>query len=122
MAEQIKRFIDQIKEGVNKEWMHLSSGWVYFDRESYHITEQQKGAEEDLFSVGQPVYDKDGNLMGYLGIDILTHLNYASDCDVKTPCEVWKICRPTEYCKHGKRVYTYWQNKEKESNDGRAEE
>ena len=72
----------------------------------YSIYNATSGAE-DTFSIGQPVYDEDLNLMGYLGIGLYTSLDYS--VDIRIPVEYWEICLPTEHCKEGKRVITYWQ-------------
>ena len=118
-----RRFVDQIKEGINEERLKLSAGVIWRTADDlFMIDGAQAGAEDDLFSIGQPVFDKDGNLMGYLGIGILRNLNYASDFEMNIPVEHWEVCRPTEHCKPGKKVFTYWHIKEKEKNDGRTEE
>ena len=67
----------------------------------------EMGGAKETFSIGQPVYDKDFNLMGYLGIGFWEHLDYAGD--IRIPVERWAICLPTEYCIEGKQVFTYWQ-------------
>ena len=74
-----------------------------------------KGAIE-TFSIGQPVYDKDGNIMGWLGLTLLGNLNYHTETGIRVPVENWEICLPTEYCMPGKKVFTYWQNKARKEN------
>ena len=74
------------------------------------IGQSKKGAE-DTFSICQPVFDKDNNLLGYLGIGMYQHLNYSNSPNkIDIPCYYWKICNPTKYCKVGIKAFTYWQN------------
>lgn len=80
-------------------------------RGCFRVICQQYGAEES-FSVGQPVYDENGNIMGYLGIGLCSDLDYAVN-GIRIPVEYWEICLSTEHCMEGKRVYTYWQNKQR---------
>ena len=102
------RFIDHYKdENVETEY---HAGMVTKHGNGFMISDQTKGAEE-TFSVGQPVYDKDNNLMGYLGIGLYANLDYSTERQVRIPVEYWIICLPTKFCESGKRVYTYWQMK-----------
>jgi len=85
---------------------------------AYSITEYQAGAEE-TFTVGQPVYDTDNNLLGYLKITLYEHLNYDGRFNGETiPVEEWQIGNPTEHCKPGKNIMTYWQRWAKTEKDG----
>ena len=100
------KFIEQLKiKNINTQY---DSGIVCEKDGNYIIGYEMKGAEE-TFSIGQPVYDKDKNIMGWLGIGLFENLNHSNDKGVRIPCEYWQICLPTEYCKKGERVYTYWQ-------------
>lgn len=104
------KFINQIKEtGIDNSF---DAGIVVEINGEYAIGYEMGGAQKS-FSVGQPVYDADGNIMGWLGIGLFENLNYDNN-DVRIPCEYWKICLHTAYCHTGKKVYTYWQNKTKE--------
>ena len=87
------------------------AGYVDKNGCDFIIDRATKGAEE-TFSIGQPVYDKDRNIMGWLGIGLFSFLNYDNE-DVRIPVSYWKICLPTEFCEVGKEVYTYWQMKGK---------
>lgn len=102
----IKVFNTQDKPDVSL--LKYDAGWVYKDGDEFFITEEQAGAEE-TFSVGQSVFDKKGNLLGYLGISLLKSLDYYNESGVRIPVEIWRICLPTSYCKHGVEIVTYWQ-------------
>ena len=112
----IPRFVDQQE---NKDVAtKYDAGHVCVKNNEFMIGYEMKGAQE-TFSIGQPVFDKDSNLMGYLGIGLYSSLDYSSldysnMINTSIPVEYWKICLPTSYCKEGKQVYTYWQNKEKD--------
>lgn len=109
--EIIKKFID-CYEDENVE-TKFDSGKVSETNYGFLINGAMLGAEQ-TFSIGQPVFNEDGDVLGYLGITILEYLHYvADDFDGIIPCEVWKIEQPTNHCKHGIKVYTYWQNKER---------
>ena len=105
----IARFIDHYKDkGVPTMY---DSGIVSTRCGHFVVGFEMTGAK-DTFSVGQPVYDKDKNLMGYLGIGLFEHLDYATDDDAghpRIPVEHWTICLPTSHCVAGKEVFTYWQ-------------
>ena len=105
------RFIDQLdmNDMMNNVATKYDSGTVCEKDGNFIIGYEMKGAE-DTFSIGQPVYDVDGNIMGWLGIGLYSSLNYSSE--IRIPCEYWQICLPTKHCVAGKKVYTYWQNKE----------
>lgn len=100
------RFVDQLK--MKNVATKYDSGTVCERDGNFIIGYEMKGAE-DTFSIGQPVYDVDGNIMGWLGIGLYSSLNYSSE--IRIPCEYWQICLPTKHCVAGKKVYTYWQNK-----------
>lgn len=99
----IQKFVDKCNEKMATQY---DAGKVLNNGNGFIIGFQTKGAEE-TFSVGQPIYDDDNNLMGYLGIGLYEHLDYATD--IRIPCEHWKICLPTKYCIEGKHVNTYYQ-------------
>lgn len=107
----IKRFINDIlREDIDDEKLQYDAGNVLEIGGIYFIVDRMIGADE-LFSVGQPVYDEDGNLMGYLGVGLFNHLNYSTENNVRIPVEYWQICHPTEDCISGKQVFTYWHNR-----------
>lgn len=110
----IKTFGEQLRE---KEEIEIktkyNAGVVKVNNENFIIAYEMQGAR-DTFSVGQPVYDKEGHIMGWLGIGLFDNLNYCEYPEphkVRIPVEYWQICLPTEYCEEGKTIYTYWQNK-----------
>lgn len=110
----INRFIKQVEDKASFDNnLEYSSGIVEYDRDTntYSIAYQQYGAEE-TFSIGQPVFDKDNNLMGYLGISLYENLDYSCEA-LRVPVERWTICLPTKHCAYGKQVYTYWQKENK---------
>ncbi len=109
-----KRFITCYKE--TEVSTKYDAGIVVEDGGNFLVGYEMQGAR-DTFSIGQPVYDKDGNLMGYLGIGVFDHLDYATDGNIRIPVEHWTICLPTKHCEGGKKVFTYWQNKEKGADD-----
>ena len=115
--ETISRFIDQIDSG-NEYDTEYSAGIVSEQKgNGFSAAWGQYGAIE-TFSIGQPVFDGGGNLMGYLGISLYSNLDYSAK--ERIPVEYWKICLPTEYCREGQKVYTYWQNKKRMgASDGR---
>lgn len=102
----MNRFIDHYKdENVATGY---NAGTVCRYGNDFVISYEMEGAKE-TFSIGQPVYDKDKNLMGYLGIGLYGSLDYATEGQIRIPVEHWTICLPTKYCISGKQVYTYWQ-------------
>lgn len=107
---RMNRFIECYKnENVETKY---SAGHVIKNEDEYIIAYETMGAKE-TFSIGQPVYDKDGNIMGYMGIGLYRNLNYsAEEAKVRIPVEHWTICLPTKHCAEGKHVYTYWQHLE----------
>ena len=82
------------------------AGYVSKHDDGFIVSGAMAGAEE-TFSIGQPVYDTDHNMMGYLSIGLYQHLDYSAD--MRIPVEYWKISLPTRYCIPGKEVRTYWQ-------------
>ena len=118
LIKKNRLFINQ--EPVTDDFiLSLSAGRVIDNHEDsgFHVTESQKGALE-TFTIGQPVYDKDNNLMGYLSVGLYNRLNYHSEKKdfngEKIPVEFWGIGKPTKYCEIGKQVFTYWQRWNKE--------
>lgn len=111
----INKFISQFGSGETLA-TEYDAGRVTKNGDQFCIGYEMSGAEE-TFSVGQPVYDKDFNLMGYLGIGFWRYLDYA--CDMRIPVEVWTVCLPTEHCIEGKKVYTYWQMLEMKGEDNK---
>ncbi|MDR0497682.1 MAG: hypothetical protein LBH42_08720 [Treponema sp.] len=112
-GDMYKRFVTQ--ESVERDLLKYSAGQVSDDRERLIIAYQQKGAE-DTFSIGQPVYDKEYNLMGYMEIIVWGSLDYSERFNGENiPVEHWAIGNPTKYCRVGKQVLTYWQRWEAES-------
>ncbi len=110
MIKGINRFIDQLNSGTKfEDSLMYTAGKVIYDGNIYKVAFQQYGAEE-TFSVGQPVYDKDNNLLGYLGVGLYSSLDYGQT-DIRVPVEHWQICLPTRHCADGKTIYTYWQMK-----------
>ena len=107
------KFIDQIKQ-TNIDTQY-DAGRVWSDDNGIPFINNQTVGAEKTFSIGQPVYDEEGNLLGYLGASIFKNLNYALDEEIlskgvdRIPCERWIICLPTKYCKHGVKVFTFWQ-------------
>lgn len=121
MSETISRFIKQYDiEDIDMATQY-DAGRVCVNNGEYIISYEMQGAL-NTFSVGQPVFDKDGNLMGYLGIGLYAHLDYATSKSIRIPCEYWKICLPTKYCECGKKVYTYWQNELRISDKAESED
>lgn len=102
----IKLFDTQEKPDASL--LKYDAGWVYKQGDEFFIADQQAGAEE-TFSIGQSVYDKKGNLLGYLGISLLRNLDYYNKLGVRIPVEIWRICLPTKHCKPGVKIVTYWQ-------------
>ena len=102
----MNRFIDHYKDKNVATKYH--AGTVVKYGNYFMIAYETKGANE-TFSIGQPVYDKDNNIMGYLGIGLYAHLDYCTEGNIRIPVEHWTICLPTQHCVEGKTVYTYWQ-------------
>ena len=116
----IQRFVNQKlpddRVGIDFR-LTLSSGHVSIQEENntFIVAGQQMGAQ-DLFSIGQPVYDIDNNLMGYLGIGIWYNLNYhAPQYKEEIPSDHWTIEKPTKHCIRGKQVFNYYQRWGKEA-------
>lgn len=104
------KFIEQMK--MEKVDTQYNAGIVCEQDGNYIIGYEMRGAEK-TFSIGQPVYDKDKNIMGWLGIGLFENLNYTAK--IRVPCEYWQICLPTKFCEGGKQVYTYWQTIESQA-------
>lgn len=98
----MEKFINQINQTTEYD-----AGKVVDVDGHYAICYEMRGASE-TFSIGQPVYDEVGNVMGWLGIGLYPSLDYAVK-GLRVPCDYWEICLPTKFCKLGKKVYTYWQ-------------
>ena len=112
----IKEFTEQ--NNIESGYLKYSAGWVSSNNGDYILGYSQKGAE-DTFSICQPMFDKDNNLLGYLGIGMYRHLDYTHNPhDNNIPCYYWKICNPTKYCQDGIKAYTYWQTYEEEVKKG----
>lgn len=109
--KNVNRFIEQMK----KHETRYDAGRVYEINGGFGISSNELGAEE-TFAVGMPIYDKDNNLMGYLGIGLYESLNYGGT-DVRVPCDYWQICLPTKNCEVGKKVFTYWQMLERKEQE-----
>ena len=110
--KEIGKFINQIEcENVETKY---NSGVVTCVNGEYLIGYEQLGAR-DAFTVGQPVYDENGRVMGYLGVGLYEYLDYVGSYAIspRIPVEYWKICLPTKFCKEGKQIFTYWQNRER---------
>jgi hypothetical protein len=106
----LNRFIDHYTdENVATQY---SAGRVNKYGNGYMVAYEMEGAKE-TFSIGQPVYDKDKNLMGYLGIGLYANLDYSTEGQIRIPVEHWTVCLPTKHCVDGKAVYTYWQTQER---------
>lgn len=112
--ETIKRFIDEFENDIDYEAIKYNAGKVSCDNGRYYVSFEQVGARE-TFSIGQPVYDYENNIMGYLGIVPVEMLDYSSK--IRIPVEQWEICLPTEHCKAGKQIFTYWQILEDQENE-----
>lgn len=104
------KFVDCYSNNVNEPGVDAGVVGKYLD--NFNVICDKKGIKE-TFSVGQPVYDRYGHIMGYLGIGLYQYVNYWTDCNIKIPMEYWMICLPTEHCVEGKQVYTYWQHKKR---------
>ena len=105
----ILTFAEQLKSGIEEKNLEYETGRVCCVDEHYVIGFEMLGARS-LFSIGQPVYDSENNLMGYLGIGLYDRLNqsFTEFPDLSVPCYYWEICKPTKYCIEGKRIFTYW--------------
>ena len=88
----INRFIKQYDVEDIKMATKYDAGKVCDNDGEYIISYEMQGAR-DTFSVGQPVFDEDGNLMGYLGIGVFASLDYATTKPIRIPVEYWNILR-----------------------------
>lgn len=111
----INRFIDVMHENMETKY---DAGVVYKYENGFIVSYEQRGAL-NTFSVGQPVFDEDGNVMGYLGIGMYRSLNYGTTIEERTPVEHWTICLPTKFCVAGKKIFTYYQNKKKKEGEAK---
>ena len=112
----ILEFIKQYNIEVGS--LQYSCGRISSNNGEHIIGYSQKGAE-DTFSICQPMFDKDNNLLGYLGIGMYRNLNYTHKPNgIDIPCYYWKICNPTQYCQVGIEAFTYWQNYNEEIKKG----
>ena len=105
MVRNFAKFVNQIQNEETPATGY-SCGVVTRVADRYCVGYEMQGANE-TFSIGQPVYDSDLNLMGYLGVGFYECLNYA--CDIRIPVETWEICLPTKDCVAGKKIFSYWQ-------------
>lgn len=110
MSKEFKRFIDQLEIGVDDSKLKYSAGIVYKEEHGFIVGYEQIGAQE-TFSIGQPVFNKDKELLGYLGIGLFRNLDYSAQ--ERVPCEYWSICLPTDKCIENTKIFTYWQTKGK---------
>lgn len=107
MAQKVLhgRFVDQ-KPVTDSFVLGLSAGKID-DRAI--IAYAQRGIE-DTFSIGQPVYDNENNLVGYMAIRLFENLDYSGLYNGESiPSYTWAIDKPTQYCKKGIFIKTYWQ-------------
>jgi len=78
-----------------------------------HIVFDVQGAQHgalETFSVGQPVYDEEDNLMGFLACSLMSEVSYAERYNgERIPSAYWVIENPTAHCKVGKNIVTFWQ-------------
>ena len=106
-------FTKQLAPGGESLKHNAGSVYHYHDG-TFQIGFETNGAAE-TFSIGQPIFDPEGHMLGYLGIGIYDNLNYADRVkdlqgnDIECPVERWVIENPTKYCEHGVPVRTYWQ-------------
>lgn len=104
----ILKFTEQ--NSIENGDLQYYGGRVTHNNGEYIVGYSQRGAE-NTFSICQPVFDKDNNLLGYLGIGMYSHLDYTNHPhNINIPVYYWKICNPTKHCKVGIEVFTYWQN------------
>lgn len=113
MKDNYMCFVDQ--ETVDEGLLKYSAGHIVKDwnggRICYMASSEQYGVRK-TFSIGQPVFNREGKLLGYLGIGLLDALNYATKADgLDIPVEHWEIDLPTQECQDGVAIYTYWQNR-----------
>ena len=113
----IATFREQLNNGIKEEDLQYEAGYVGEYNNEYIVTSYQIGASE-TFSVGQPIYDKFGNLLGYLGIGCFDRLSQECKCEIWIPAIYWKICKATHYCEEGIKVFSYWQNMNSNKKEG----
>lgn len=102
----IQEFYKQ--ENPPDDLLDYNAGSIAYEDGEYIVTWAQFGAEK-TFSVGQPIYDEQYNLVGYLGIGLFKYLERSSVFEKSVPEYYWRVCLPTEYCKDKTKVRTYWQ-------------
>lgn len=103
----IKLFIESYS--ISESDLKYNAGSVHQYGSKFIVSYEQRGAS-DTFAIGMPVYDKDNNLMGYLGIGLYNNLDYSSRYNGESiPVYHWEIMKPTSYCIPGKKIFTYWQ-------------
>jgi len=103
----IKRFVSQ--KTVEAKLLQYHAGKVSEDGGQFIVSGFQQGAAE-TFSIGQPVYDTENNLMGYLKLGVWKGLDYGERFNGEyIPSERYEIGNPTQFCINGKKVITYWQ-------------
>lgn len=111
------RFVDQIRSHyVVDLWdaFNLYAGTVLesagLDGSSSYVIESYDKDIERMFSIGLPLFDGDDHLLGYLGIGMSSE-TYEGEVPLlhaEVPKERWQICQPTQYCKAGVEIKTYW--------------
>ena len=104
----IKTFREQLNDGINEEDLKYNAGYVRKHNDDFVVSTYQIGAGE-TFSIGQPLYNENGDILGYLGIGCFDELSEHVPIDIYVPAYYWKICKPSNYCADGVRVFTYWQ-------------
>jgi len=92
--------------------LSLSAGRVSQRDYGFQVAYEQMGAQ-GTFSIGQPVYNIENQLMGFLSIGLYESLDVHienKDCHGENiPAYFWRIDNPTSACQHGEKVYTFWQ-------------
>lgn len=110
LKTDMPRFKYQIVTGVSEKELEYDAGRLSLHNGDFIVDHAMRGAEE-TFSIGQPVYTDEGELIGYLGIGLFGNLDYYLDnLELRVPVEYWKICLPTKHCVPGVHVNTYYQN------------
>jgi hypothetical protein len=110
LIRKIELFYDQ--EKPDDKWLTYDSGkLVESSSGRLCIAYEERGARM-LYSVGQPIYDTDYNLLGHLGIGIYNNLNYCDspnkEHDILIPVYFWSIENQTRFAISGTKVKTYW--------------
>lgn len=111
LKTDMPRFKYQIVTGVAEEDLKYDAGNIHAHYSGDFIVDHAMRGAEETFSIGQPVYTDEGELIGYLGIGLFGNLDYYLDnLELRVPVEYWKICLPTKHCNAGVHVNTYYQN------------